>query len=65
MVREIITTVLDDGQGLEREIEEVFRLGKYKEGGKRPQKVRMRSKLATEEDWETIGNRKIQCLDEV
>ena len=48
MVREIVTTVQDDGQDQEWEVE-VFRLGKYKEGGKRPLKVRMRSKVATEE----------------
>ena len=48
MVRDIVTLVQDEEQGLEREIEEVFRLGKYKEGGKRPLKVRMRSQVATE-----------------
>ena len=49
MEREIVTTVQDDRQGSEWEIEEVFRLEKYKEGGKRPLKLRMRSKVATEE----------------
>ena len=38
----------DGEQGLEEEIEEVVRLGKYREEGVRPIKIRMRSQAAAE-----------------
>ena len=49
MVKRIVSFLQDDEQELEREVEEVYRMGKYKEGEKRPLKVKMRSQGAAEE----------------
>ena len=49
IARSVITVVQDQGQELDKEIEEVHRMGKYSEGGKRPLKVKMRSQAAVEE----------------
>ena len=48
LVRNIVSLVQDEEQGMEREIE-VYRIGKYKEEGKRPIKVMMRSQVVIEE----------------
>ena len=49
LVKEIIRVVQDEGQNLEAEIEEIHRIGKYNEGGKRPLKVKMTSQMKVEE----------------
>ena len=49
LVKGIIKMVQDEEQGLEGEVEEMHRIGKYSEGGKRPLKVKMRSQVAVEE----------------
>ena len=49
LVKEIIRVVQDEGQNLEAEIEEIHRIGKYIEGGKRPIKVKMTSQMKMEE----------------
>ena len=49
LVKEIIQKVQDQEQRLEVEVEEIHRIGKYCEGGKRPLKVKMRSQVAVEE----------------
>ena len=49
LVRNIVLLVQDEEQGLEREIEVVYRIGKYKEGDKRPIKVKMRQQVVIEE----------------
>ena len=47
--------VQDSTQGLEQEVEEVHRIGRYSEGGMRPLKVRMRSQVAVEEIMARTG----------
>ena len=49
LARNIISLVQDEDQGLEKEIEEVHRIGEYCEGGKRPLTIKMRSQVAVEE----------------
>lgn len=49
LARNVIRKVQDDNQQLEVEIEEINRMGKYNEGGKRPLKVKMRSQATVEE----------------
>ena len=49
LARNIISLVQDEDQGLEKEIEEVHRIGEYREGGKRPLTIKMRSQVAVEE----------------
>lgn len=49
VVKKLISVIQDEEQGLEKEIEEVYRLGKYSEGSKRPLKVKMRSQVGVEE----------------
>ncbi|MPC77057.1 hypothetical protein E2C01_071499 [Portunus trituberculatus] len=39
-------------QELDQEVEEVFRLGRYSEEGRRPMKVRMRSQVEVEDIME-------------
>ncbi|MPC90869.1 hypothetical protein E2C01_085873 [Portunus trituberculatus] len=53
--------VQDSTQELDQEVEEVIRLGRYSEGGRRPMKVRMRSKVAVEE----IMARKGKLADDI
>ena len=48
MVRKIVLLEQDKEQGLEWEIE-VYRMGEYKEGGKRSLQVKMRSQVVVEE----------------
>ena len=48
-VKKVVAKVQDEEQGLEGEIEEVVRLGRYNEEKVRPIKVRMRSQAAVEE----------------
>ncbi|MPC77896.1 hypothetical protein E2C01_072365 [Portunus trituberculatus] len=45
MVKEIISVVQDKEQSLDKETEEIYELGKYSEGTKRPQKVKMRLQI--------------------
>ncbi|MPC10783.1 hypothetical protein E2C01_003423 [Portunus trituberculatus] len=47
-------------QELDQEVEEVIRLGRYSEEGRRPVKVRMRSQVAVQE----IMARKVMCIVE-
>ena len=42
LAKEIIKIVQDREQGLEKEVEEVHRIGRYNEGGIRPLKVKLR-----------------------
>ena len=49
LVRKVIQKVQDDTQNLEKEVEETYRIGKYREGNIRPLKVRMRSQVTVEE----------------
>ena len=42
-------------QNLEQEVEETYRIGKYREGNIRPLKVRMRSQVAVEEITGRVG----------
>ena len=49
VVNRIITMIQDDDQELEKEVEEVYRLGRYSEGSKRPVKIKMRSQVGVEE----------------
>ena len=49
LAKDMITSVQDKGQGLKREIEEVYRIGRYKEGGQRPLKIKMRAQASVEE----------------
>ncbi|MPC42099.1 hypothetical protein E2C01_035713 [Portunus trituberculatus] len=61
LAKTIIKQVQDSTQELEQEVEEVIRLGRYNEGGRRPMKVRMRSQVAMEE----IMTRKGKLADDV
>ena len=49
VVQKLIKAIQDEGQELEKEVEEVYRLGKYSEGSKRPLKIKMRSQVGAEE----------------
>ncbi len=42
-VKEIIAEVLEEGDGIIKEIEEVYRIKKYEENGTRPVKIRFMS----------------------
>ena len=55
LAREIIRQVQDNTQDFDQEVEEVLRIGRYREGGKRPLKVRMRSQVAVEEIMARTG----------
>ncbi|MPC75079.1 hypothetical protein E2C01_069463 [Portunus trituberculatus] len=57
----VIRRVQDSTQEFEQEVEEVVRMGRYTEGGKRPMKVKMRSQVAVEE----IMTRKGKLADDV
>ncbi len=48
-VEKIIEAIQEEDHELIGEIEEVFKLGEYREGAQRPVKVRFRSLVATEE----------------
>ncbi|MPC69613.1 hypothetical protein E2C01_063843 [Portunus trituberculatus] len=52
--------VQDSTQELEQEVEDMIRLGRYSEGGRRPIKVRMRSQVVVEE----IMTRKAKLADD-
>lgn len=45
----IITLIQDEEQELEKEVEKVYRLGKYSEDSKRPLKVKRRSQVGVKE----------------
>ena len=49
LVKNIIQTVQENNQELEKDVEETYRIGRYTEGGKRPLKVKMRSQVTVEE----------------
>ncbi|MPC14614.1 hypothetical protein E2C01_007381 [Portunus trituberculatus] len=49
LAKTVIKQVQDNTQKLDQEVEEVIRLGRYNEGGRRPMKVRMISQVAVEE----------------
>ncbi|MPC87232.1 hypothetical protein E2C01_082089 [Portunus trituberculatus] len=49
MAKMVIKMVQDSTQEFDQEVEEVVRLGRHTEGGKRPMKVKMRSQVAVEE----------------
>ena len=49
VAKNLITRIQEEGQELEKEIEEVYRLGKYREGNSRSLKVKMRSQVRVEE----------------
>ena len=49
LAKEIIEIVQDREQGLEKEVEEVHRIGRYNEGGIRPLTVKPRSQATVEE----------------
>ena len=49
VAQKLIKAIQDEGQELEKEVEEVYRLGKYSEGSKRPLKIKMRSQVGVEE----------------
>ncbi|MPC67751.1 hypothetical protein E2C01_061934 [Portunus trituberculatus] len=49
LAKTVIKQVQDCTQELDQEVEEVIRLGRYSEGGRRPMKVRMISQVAAEE----------------
>ncbi|MPC68202.1 hypothetical protein E2C01_062400 [Portunus trituberculatus] len=49
LAKTIIKQVQDSMQELDQEMEEVIRLRRYSEGGRRPMKVKMRSQVAVEE----------------
>ncbi|MPC12742.1 hypothetical protein E2C01_005446 [Portunus trituberculatus] len=49
MAKTVIKRVQDSTQEFDQEVEEVIRLGRYTEGGKRPMKVKMRSQVAIQE----------------
>ena len=46
--KEIIASIVDEGEGIVEQIEEVNRLGKYVEKGVRPMKIRFCSQVAAE-----------------
>ena len=48
VAKNLITMIQEEGQELETEIEEVYRLGKYREGNSRLLKVKMRSQVGVE-----------------
>ncbi|MPC89313.1 hypothetical protein E2C01_084253 [Portunus trituberculatus] len=60
MAKNVIKRVQDSTQEFDQEVEEVIRLGRYSEGGKRPMMVKMRSQVAVEE----IMARKGKLADE-
>ncbi|MPC57240.1 hypothetical protein E2C01_051218 [Portunus trituberculatus] len=60
LAKTIIKQVQDSTQELDQAVEEVIRLGRYSEGGRRPIKVRMRSQVAVEE----ITTRKGKLADD-
>ncbi|MPC68169.1 hypothetical protein E2C01_062366 [Portunus trituberculatus] len=43
LVKTVIKRVQDSTQELDQEVEEVIRLGRYSEGGRRPMKMRIKS----------------------
>ncbi|MPC77340.1 hypothetical protein E2C01_071792 [Portunus trituberculatus] len=49
MAKMVIKRVQDSTHEFNQEVNEVVRLGRYTEGGKRPMKVKMRSQVAVEE----------------
>ena len=49
LVNNIVAVVQDDDQELDREIDEVHRIGRYREGVARPIKVVMKSQTAVEQ----------------
>ncbi|MPC60009.1 hypothetical protein E2C01_054044 [Portunus trituberculatus] len=49
MAKTVIKRVQESTQEFDQEVEEVVRLGRYTERGKRPMKVKMRSQVAVEE----------------
>ena len=55
LARQVIQFVQDSAQGIDQEIEEIHRIGKYNEGGARPLKVRMRSQVAVDEIMARTG----------
>jgi len=55
LAKKIITAVQDEDQGLEKELEEAYRIGKYNEGGGRPLKIKMRSQVTVEEILARVG----------
>ncbi|MPC74698.1 hypothetical protein E2C01_069072 [Portunus trituberculatus] len=57
----VIKRVQDSTQEFDQEVEEVIRMGRYSEGGRRPMKVRMRSQVSLEE----IMVRKGKMADDV
>ncbi|MPC91519.1 hypothetical protein E2C01_086562 [Portunus trituberculatus] len=50
MAKTVIKQVQDSTQEFDQEVEEVIRLGRYSEWGRRPMKVKMRSQVAVEEN---------------
>ncbi|MPC25849.1 hypothetical protein E2C01_018972 [Portunus trituberculatus] len=61
LAKAVIKQVQDSTQEFDQEVEEVIRLRRYSEGGRRPMKVRMRSQVAVEE----IMARKGKLADDV
>ncbi|MPC08236.1 hypothetical protein E2C01_000814 [Portunus trituberculatus] len=61
LAKTVIKRVQDSTQELDQEMEEVIRLGRYSEGGKRPMKVRMIFQMAVEE----IMARKGKLADDI
>ncbi|MPC95367.1 hypothetical protein E2C01_090574 [Portunus trituberculatus] len=49
MAKMVTKRVQDSTQEFDQEVEEMVRLERYNEGGKRPMKVKMRSQVAVEE----------------
>ncbi|MPC28884.1 hypothetical protein E2C01_022097 [Portunus trituberculatus] len=61
MVKTVIKQVQDSTQEFDQEVEEIIRLGRYSEGGRKPMKVKMKSQVAVEE----IMARKGKLTDDV
>ncbi|MPC77261.1 hypothetical protein E2C01_071712 [Portunus trituberculatus] len=55
LAKTVIKRVQDSAQELDQEVEQVTRLGRYSEGGRRPMKVKMRSQVAVEESMARKG----------
>ncbi|MPC79260.1 hypothetical protein E2C01_073776 [Portunus trituberculatus] len=55
MAKTVIKRVQDSTQEFDQEVEEVIRLGRYREGDKRPMKVKMRSQVTVKENMARKG----------
>ena len=64
LAKEVVASVKEVNSEIEEEVEEVYRLGRYKEGGERPMKIKFRSQTVVNEiinrTWKLSENEKFK-----